>query len=69
MRATSATKTGLPDRRKRRQLDPSVREVEDRLRRALGARVAVARGKTGGRIVITFHNDEELEGILGKIES
>ena len=33
----------------------------------LGARVSLVRGRSGGRIIIGFHNDEELDGILERI--
>jgi len=38
-----------------------------RLRAALGAPVSVARGRRGGRIVIRFHSDDELEGIVERL--
>jgi ParB family chromosome partitioning protein len=59
--------SGLPskrDRRSRRRVDPQTRAIEDRLRSVLGARVSLVRGRTGGRIIITYHSDEELDGIL-----
>ena len=67
LRATSSTKTGLPDRRGRARLDVALRTVEDDLRHALGARVSVRQGRSGGRIVITYHSDEELDGIVERI--
>jgi ParB family chromosome partitioning protein len=54
---------------KAKRTDPEVRAIEDELRTALGARVAVSKGKRGGRIVIRFHNDDELEGILHRLTS
>jgi len=50
-----------------RRIDPHVRAIEDDLRTTLGAPVSVARGRRGGRIVIRFHSDEELEGIVERI--
>ncbi|MDE3095244.1 MAG: ParB/RepB/Spo0J family partition protein [Chloroflexota bacterium] len=47
--------------------DPQVREIEASLRGALGARVSLTRGRTGGRIVIRFHSDDELEGIVERL--
>lgn len=49
--------------------DPHVRDLEDTLRRFLGARVALHRSRMGGRIVIDFYSDEELEAILSRIMS
>jgi ParB family chromosome partitioning protein len=50
-----------------RRIDPHVRAIENDLRTTLGAPVSVARGRRGGRIVIRFHSDEELEGIVERI--
>jgi ParB family chromosome partitioning protein len=49
------------------ETDPYVREIEASLRSALGARVALTKGRRGGRIVIRFHSDEELEGIIARL--
>jgi ParB family transcriptional regulator, chromosome partitioning protein len=48
--------------------DPNVRAVEARLRSALGARVSVTAGRNGGRIVIRYHNEDELQGIIERLE-
>jgi ParB family chromosome partitioning protein len=50
-----------------KRIDPHVRALENDLRHALGAPVSVARGRRGGRIVIRFHNDDELDGIIQRI--
>ena len=50
-----------------KRVDPHVRAIEDDLRHVLGAPVSVARGRRGGRIVIRFHSDDELEGIIERI--
>jgi ParB family chromosome partitioning protein len=62
-----------PDSKRRggrslRRIDPQTRAVEDELRMALGARVALVRARSGGRIIISFHNDDELEGIVARIK-
>jgi ParB family chromosome partitioning protein len=56
-----------PAPRPSRPTDPHVRAIEDNLRHALGAPVTLARGRTGGRIVIRFHSDDELEGLLDRL--
>jgi hypothetical protein len=48
-------------------VDPHVRAIENNLRHALGSPVSVARGRIGGRIIIRFHSDDELEGIIARI--
>lgn len=50
-----------------KRIDPHVRAVEDTLRMALGARVSLTKGRKGGRIVIRYHSDDELEGIVERI--
>lgn len=51
----------------KQRVDPHVRAIENNLRHALGSPVSVARGRKGGRIVIRFHSDDELEGIIARI--
>ncbi len=43
--------------------DPEVERLEDAFRQALGTRVRLLRGRRGGRLVISFFSDEELQGI------
>jgi len=47
--------------------DPHVRALENELRHALGAPVAVSKSGKGGRIVIRFHSEDELDGIVKRI--
>jgi len=47
---------------------PELAEVEERLRRMLSTRVGVARTRHGGRLVIEFGSNEELERLLAIIE-
>lgn len=49
-------------------VEPWVRAIEDRLRRALGVKVAVKNQPgTRGQVVITYSDREELERVLGVI--
>jgi ParB family chromosome partitioning protein len=67
LKATSpATKK---DGRSLRRIDSHTRALENELRSALGARVSLVRGRTGGRIIVSFHSDEELDGILSRIRT
>ena len=50
-----------------RPRDAAIDAVSDRLRRHLGAKVDVQHGPSGGRIIIHYASDEELNGILGRI--
>jgi ParB family chromosome partitioning protein len=47
--------------------DPDVQALEDDLRHALGTAVTLRRRGHAGSILIRFHSDEELEGIIEKL--
>lgn len=47
--------------------DPHLAALEDDFRRALGTKVELHRSSRGGRVVIHFYSDEELQGIYGTI--
>ncbi len=48
-------------------VDPETERLEDAFRHALGTRVRLVRGKSGGRLIIHFYSDEELQGIYEAI--
>ena len=52
---------GLP------QQAPETRAVEDRFRQALGTNVSLYRGRRGGRLVIHFFSEEELQALYDRI--
>ena len=52
---------GLP------QQAPETRAVEDRFRQALGTKVSLYRGRRGGRLVIHFFSEEELQALYDRI--
>jgi ParB family chromosome partitioning protein len=63
-----AQRTGAPRRRRTRQeQDPETRELEGRFRDALQARVTLQRRRKGGRLVVEFYSDEELDGLYRRI--
>jgi ParB family chromosome partitioning protein len=66
LKATAA-RPARTDGRASRHADLHVRAIEDELRHALGARVSLVRGRSGGRIIIGFHSDDELEGIIARL--
>ncbi|MBV9328117.1 MAG: ParB/RepB/Spo0J family partition protein [Chloroflexi bacterium] len=50
------------------RVDPDVERLEDAFRHALGTRVRLLKGRRGGgRLVITFFSDEELQGLYEAI--
>lgn len=67
LKETSSSRAGAPNVRRARASEPEVRELEGRLRRVLGAAVSVFKGRRGGRIVIRFHSEDELEGIIERL--
>lgn len=52
---------------KRAGQSAEVTDIERRLRISLGTKVAVKHGKKGGRVVIYYYSDEELDSLLGKL--
>jgi ParB family transcriptional regulator, chromosome partitioning protein len=46
---------------------PQTRALEDSFRSALGTKVALTRGDKGGRLVVYFYSEEELQGIYERI--
>jgi ParB family chromosome partitioning protein len=59
-RPTPATNTSA-------RLDPDLERVEEDLRRRLGTKVTLARSRKGGRIIIEFYSDEELEQLYDRL--
>lgn len=49
-------------------VDPEMKSIEDRLAGMLGTRVKLSKSGGGGRIIIEYYSEEELDGILKKIE-
>jgi ParB family chromosome partitioning protein len=43
------------------------RHLEDAFRNALGTKVALTRGPRGGRLVISFYSEEELQALYDRI--
>lgn len=46
---------------------PEIRALEERFREALGTRVHLHPGKKGGRIVIYYYSEEELQGLYERL--
>ena len=53
--------------RKQRERSPELSALEDQFRQALGTKVSLSRSKRGGRLVVYFYSDEELQGIYDLI--
>ena len=48
-------------------VDPSVKEIEERLCEKLGTRVTLKHGQKGGTVTIHYYSDEELSGLLNRL--
>jgi len=51
------------ERQPAREVSPETRALETRFREALGTKVSLTRGEKGGRLVIYFYSDEELDAL------
>lgn len=49
------------------QVDPIIRDFEKRLQRTLGTRVELKRGRKGGRLIIHYYSDDELNTISQRL--
>jgi ParB family chromosome partitioning protein len=49
------------------EIPHETRALEEGLRHALGTKVSLSRSRKGGKVVIEFYSDEELEAIYQKI--
>jgi ParB family chromosome partitioning protein len=52
---------------RRRSRPPEETDLEGQLRQALGTRVTLIRGRRGGRLIIHFYSDEELNALVDQI--
>ena len=60
---------GNKQKTKKQPEDPDIRRLEDKLTQKLGAKVSITHTKSGkGRLVITYTNSDELQGILDRIK-
>jgi ParB family chromosome partitioning protein len=62
-----AAHTDSPSPEPQQPLYDPMRELEDRFRNALGTRVQLSKSRRGGRLVIYFYSDEELDRIYQAI--
>jgi ParB family chromosome partitioning protein len=51
------------ERQPAREVSPETRALETRFREVLGTKVSLTRGEKGGRLVIYFYSDEELDAL------
>ena len=63
---TISREIAFEKRRKQSADDPETKNLEEKLREALGTRVSIQRRGIGGKISIEFFSPEELQGLLEK---
>lgn len=56
-----------PQPKQRRQLPPELVELQDRFESALGTRVNIEAGSKGGRVVIHYYSDDDLNALYDAI--
>jgi ParB family transcriptional regulator, chromosome partitioning protein len=56
-----------PVTKKKSAPPPDITELENRLRRSLGTKVALRAGKKGGTVTIYYYSDEELDALMGRL--
>ncbi len=67
---TAARKIAIERVRKvRADIDPSLMDFEEKFTESLGTRVHIEKRDNGGKLMIEFFSNEDLEEILGKIRS
>ena len=50
-----------------KEVDPDVKEIEERLCERLGTRVTLKHGQKGGTVTIHYYSEEELSGLLNRL--
>ena len=56
-----------PSSRADRPVDPDIQHMETQIREALGTKVSIAPGRVGGRITITWYDDEDLGRLVDRL--
>ncbi len=54
-------------REQSRDVDPDIQHMEAQMREALGTKVTIASGRKGGRITITWYDDEDLGRLVDRL--
>jgi len=52
---------------RQRMADPDIQHMEGQMREALGTKVTIASGRVGGRITITWYDDEDLGRLVDRL--
>ena len=65
--STSRAHKGVDGSRRERAVDPDIQHLEAQMREALGTKVTIASGRKGGRITITWYDDEDLGRLVDRL--
>jgi ParB family chromosome partitioning protein len=65
--AASREETPGTTRAPAREADPDIQHMEAQMREALGTKVTIASGRKGGRITITWYDDEDLGRLVDRL--
>lgn len=65
--ARSPSRTTAAESQRPAGRSPEEVDMEDRLQHSLGTRVQLKRGRRGGRVIIHFFSDEELDAIVHRL--
>jgi ParB family chromosome partitioning protein len=67
--AASRDSAAAEARSRERTVDPDVQHMEAQMREALGTKVTIATGRKGGRITITWYDDEDLGRLVDRLSA
>jgi len=67
--AASRDGTGSARRNRETAVDPDMQHMEAQMRDALGTKVTIATGRKGGRITISWYDDEDLGRLVDRLSS
>lgn len=59
---------GETTKRRKQTLPPEYEHVQEELRQALGTKVTLTKGRKGGRVIIHYYSDEELDELVNRVK-
>jgi ParB family chromosome partitioning protein len=65
--AASRGDDGPAHAKRERMVDPDIQHMEAQMREALGTKVTIASGRKGGRITITWYDDDDLGRLVDRL--
>jgi ParB family chromosome partitioning protein len=65
--STTRDADGATRSKRDRTVDPDIQHMESQMREALGTKVTIASGRKGGRITITWYDDDDLGRLVDRL--